>query len=218
MLLILPVALLWVVCCHGFAVWLARTALPQFEPTSAIKLAEARVQAIVILGGGLLAQAPEYGTTQPNSQTAARLRYGVFLSRQSQLPIAFSGGVGWGAPSAQTSSEADVAQRVARDEYGVGLRWLEGQSRDTAENAARLRPLLQADNIRRIALVTHASHMPRAAAAFEQAGFDVVPAPMGFVLPLSRPIIEWLPSAEGLQASHRVIREWLALVKIRLAG
>lgn len=215
MLLTFMLAALWLVCCHGFAVWLARTALPQFVPTSAAQLAQAGVQAIVILGGGLLPHAPEYGAAQPNAQTAARLRYGIFLGRQSGLPMAFSGGVGWGAQESQTSSEADIAQRVARDEYGVVFRWLENQSRDTAENASRLGPVLQPDGIKRIALVTHAWHMPRAAAHFERAGFVVVPAPMGFVLAVNSPWLEWMPSAEGLQASRRVFQEWLALTTMR---
>jgi hypothetical protein len=39
----------------------------------------------------------------------------------------------------------------------------------------------------------------------------VLPAPMGFVLPSERPLLEWLPSAHGLTASRHVLREWLAL-------
>jgi hypothetical protein len=31
------------------------------------------------------------------------------------------------------------------------------------------------------------------------------------VLPRSRPLLEWLPSTQGLQASQWVLREWLAL-------
>src|SRR5688500_2056429 len=35
------------------------------------------VQAIVILGGGVLPEAPEYGVAQPSANTLARLRYGA---------------------------------------------------------------------------------------------------------------------------------------------
>lgn len=209
MLLTVSLVVLWVVCCHGFAVWLARTALVQFAPTSAAELAGAQVQAIVVLGGGLQPYAPEYGTARPTAQTAARLSYGIFLSRQSKLPVAFSGGVGWGTQATQASSEADVAQRVALDDYGVTLRWLEGNSRDTAENAAFTAPLLAASGVERIALVTHATHMPRALAAFEQMGMIVTPAPTGFVLPQRSALLEWLPSAEGQQATQQVWREVL---------
>jgi uncharacterized SAM-binding protein YcdF (DUF218 family) len=65
--------------------------------------------------------------------------------------------------------------------------------------------------VQRIALVTDAWHMPRAIAAFERAGLTVTPAPTGFILPVERDLLEWLPSANGLLASREVLREWLAL-------
>jgi uncharacterized SAM-binding protein YcdF (DUF218 family) len=195
--------------CHGTAVWLARKALPQFAPLEPAQLAVQGVQALVVLGGGVLPAAPEYGQAQPSTVTAARLRYGLWLAKQSGLPVAFSGGLGWGANDTQRASEAEVASRVAQQEHSVVLRWTEGQSRDTTENAQRLAPLLQASGVTRIALVTHASHMPRSVAAFEGAGLVVVPAPTGFVRPLRSTLLEWLPSAEGLLASQEVLLEVL---------
>ena len=203
---------LWLLACHGTAVWLARHALPQFPPITAAELDTSRVQAIVVLGGGLLSGAPEYGgLPQPAPFTAARLRYGVWLARQSGLPVAFTGGVGWAADGMQPVSEADVAGRVALQDYGVKLRWLETASRDTWENARLLAPLLQKDGVQRIALVTDAWHMPRSVAAFERAGLSVTPAPMGFTLPVESSLLQWLPSAQGLLASRQVLRECLGL-------
>lgn len=212
----LALALLWLLSCHGTAVWLSRTALPQFAPLSVEALKASKVQAIVVLGGGLLPQAPEYGSAQPGAHTAARLRYGLWLARQSGLPVAFTGGLGWAANEAQEISEAEVARRVAQQDYGVTLRWLESQSRDTSSNASLLAPLLQRDGVQRIALVTDAWHMPRSVAAFERAGLTVTPAPMGFVLPIERGLLEWLPSSQGLLASQQVLREWLAQIVGRL--
>jgi uncharacterized SAM-binding protein YcdF (DUF218 family) len=207
----LSLAVLALLSCHGTAVWLARHALPQFAPASVAQLKTGQVQAIVVLGGGVLPDAPEYGQAQPGPQTAARLRYGLWLARQSGLPVAFTGGVGWAAQGAQAASEAEVAARVAQQEYGVTLRWLEAQSQDTAGNARLLAPLLQRDGVQRIALVTDAWHMPRAVALFEQTGLQVTPAPMGFVRPIEGPVLQWLPSARGLLAAQQVLREWLAL-------
>ncbi len=205
---------LWLLSCHAVAVWLARHALPQVPPLEPARLAQLRsqgVQAVVILGGGVLPSAPEYGQAQPSPATTTRLRYGLELARRAQVPIGFAGGVGWAAVgSEQTASEAQVALAMARGQQ-QDIRWLDDQSRDTAENARFMRQMLQADGVRKIALVTHAWHMPRSLSHFEQAGFDVLPAPTGFVLPVSRPLLEWLPSAQGLLASHWVLREWLAL-------
>ncbi|CAN5278578.1 YdcF family protein [soil metagenome] len=208
----LSLAALWLLSCHGTAVWLARHALPQFAPASAARLKAGDVQAIVILGGGLLPGAPEYGgTPQPSPYTASRLRYGVWLARQSGLPVAFSGGTGWAADGMQPTSEAEVAVRVALQDYGFKLRWSESASRDTWENARLMAPLLQRDRVRRIALVTDSWHMPRAVAAFERAGLSVTPAPMGFTLPIESDLLQWLPSGHGLQASRLVLRECLGL-------
>jgi uncharacterized SAM-binding protein YcdF (DUF218 family) len=204
-------ALLWLLSCQAVAVWLAQNTLPQFAPVSTVSLKNSAAQAIVVLGGGALPAAPEYGQAQASAATAARLRYGVWLARQSGLPLAFAGGKGWGAASNQTLSEAEVARRMVEQDYGLTLRWLDDQSRDTAESARLLRQQLKQDQVQRIALVTHAWHMPRSVLAFERAGFSVVPAPMAFILPNQNKILQWLPSADGLESSRHVLREWLAL-------
>ena len=211
-LITLSLLALWLLSCHGTAVWLARHALPQYAPVSSAQLKAGGVQAIVILGGGLLPAAPEYGgDAQPSPFTAARLRYGVWLARQSRLPLAYTGGVGWAADGVQLLPEAEVVAQVALRDYGVKLRWSEDASRDTSGNARLLAPMLQRDGVQRIALVTDIWHMPRSVAAFERAGLVVTPAPMGFVLPLERGLLQWLPSAQGLLASRLVLRECLGL-------
>ena len=217
-LVLFALALLWLLSCHGAAVWLSRSMLPQFAPLAAGQLQTGKVQAIVVLGGGVLPLAPEYGQSQPRAETAARLRYGLWLARQSGLPLAFTGGLGWAAHGSQTESEAEVARRVAQQDYGVTLRWLESDSRDTFENARLLAPVLKQGGVQKIALVTHASHMPRAVAAFEKTGLGVLPAPMGFVLPQENPLLEWLPSAQGLLASRQVLREWLGIAVARVTA
>lgn len=204
---------LWLLSCNAVAVWLAQRVLPPVSalaPSRQAQLAASGVQAIVVLGGGVQATAPEYGQAQPSASTAARLRYGIQLAKGSSLPLAFAGGVGWRNAGQAVQSEAATAQAFAA-ESGVTLRWTDKQSRDTAENAARLQDLLAPAGIHHIALVSHAWHMPRSQALFERAGFTVLPAPMGFVLPSERPLLEWLPSAHGLTASRHILREWLAL-------
>jgi len=213
---------LWLLSCNAVAVWLAQRVLPQvsvLEPARQAQLgasaksgvsAVSGVQAIVVLGGGVQPRAPEYGQAQPSASTAARLRYGIQLAKRSGLPLAFAGGVGWSNAGQAVQSEAATAQAFAA-ESGVTLRWMDKESRDTAENAARMHDLLAPAGITHIALVTHAWHMPRSQALFEKAGFTVLPAPMGFVLPSERPLLEWLPSSSGLTASRQVLREWLAL-------
>ena len=188
---------------------LARTLLP---PVPAVQPAQVRtMQAIVVLGGGVLPQAPEYGAAQPSAETLERLRYGAWLARRTGLPVGFAGGVGWAAVGTPTEAEGAVAQRVLQDDWGIATQWVDAQSRDTAENGTRMAQVLLPQGVRRIALVTDAWHMPRAAAQFRRAGFEVLPAPTGFAAPRSRPLLEWLPSSPGFVLCRAVLREWLAL-------
>jgi uncharacterized SAM-binding protein YcdF (DUF218 family) len=234
--------LLGLFSCHGVAVWLAQHALPQFAPVQAAQLKAQQVQAVVVLGGGVQSEAPEYGSPQLNSASSARLRYGAWLAREAKLPLGFAGGVGWASAQTDAPPEGLVAQRVALREHQIALRFVDMTSRDTQENARAMRELLATTDIRKIALVTHAWHMPRAQRAFAKVfvaqatsggpvneaaaspaassvassttsstAWQVIPAPMGFVLPTERALLEWLPSGHGLQASRQVLREWLAL-------
>lgn len=209
-------AALWLLSCQGTAVWLAQNALPQYLPVTAAQLKDEKVQAIVVLGGGMYPQAPEYSSAQPGPATLARLRYGIWLSKQTGLPVAFSGGTGWAAGSDLKATEAEVAARVAMEEFGFSMRWVENKSRDTAENARLTAPMLKRDGITRIALVTDALHMPRALVAFEPTGLVVTPATMGYALPTKFSVLQWLPTVDGLAGSTRVIHEVLGRLTARL--
>jgi uncharacterized SAM-binding protein YcdF (DUF218 family) len=185
-------------------------------PVAAVQPQDLRdVQAIVVLGGGVAPTAPEYGAAQPRSHTLARLRYGVWLARRTGKPLAFAGGIGWSAQGIATESEGAVARRVLEEDYGLVPRWLDDQSRDTVENARHMAALMLPDRVRRIALVTDAAHMPRAVAAFSRAGFDVLPAPTGFPVPLEGPLMEWLPSIAGAENNRQLLREWLGRLVAR---
>ena len=94
-------------------------------------------------------------------------------------------------------------------EFGVPVRWRETTSRDTAENANLSAPVLQAAGVRRIALVSHAWHLPRAAPLFERAGLQVVPAPTAFTAWPESALLGLLPSAGGMEASYWACHEWL---------
>ena len=207
------VGLAWTLSTNAMALVLARELLPGVQALPPQQLPS--VQAIVILGGGVQPTAPEYGAAAPGPHTLARVRYGAWLARRSGQPLAFAGGVGWAAAGMHTESEGAVARRVLQEDYGLVPRWVDDRSRDTAENAARMAELLRGDGIRRIALVTDATHMERAVAAFRKTGLEVLPAPTNFPVSTERPLLEWLPSVHGADVCRQLLREWLAR---RLAG
>jgi uncharacterized SAM-binding protein YcdF (DUF218 family) len=209
----LCIILTLVLSMHGMGRVLASHLLPPVAPVQAQDLKQ--VQAIVVLGAGVWPDSPEYGAAQPTDNAVVRLRYAARLARQTGKPLAFAGGLGWGSPD-DAVAEGTVARRMLQEDYGLNVRWLDDRSRDTAENAARIAELAGRDGVRRIALVTDAIHMPRAAAAFRRAGFEVVPAPTAFPRAEQRELLEWLPSARGLVTCRYVLREWLGALVARV--
>ncbi|MDE2371145.1 MAG: YdcF family protein [Burkholderiales bacterium] len=167
--------------------------------------------AIVVLGGGRYAFAPEYGMSNLKPRTIERLRYGIWLARQTALPLAYSGGTGWGVEPGP--SEAEIAARIAEHEFQFPLRWQEAESRDTRENAFKTVALLQPQGIDRIVVVSHGYHMQRAMADFERAAqgrkMRFVAAPLGMqdFGPLRG--TDWLPSPSGMEATWIAVHEFL---------
>ncbi|MEN9545118.1 MAG: hypothetical protein RLZZ598_1951 [Pseudomonadota bacterium] len=229
MVVLLSCIAIWLSCCTGIARLIEHRALRPPAPIAEETLAELRSDvakqakgraapsaAIVVLGGGRIPRARELGTADLNSWSLERLRYGIQLARQTGLPIAFSGGIGWSQQNQVSAdsqlSEAEIAARVAEDEFLKPLRWTETRSRDTRENAQRTVALLRAEGVQRIVLVTHAWHMPRALRAFEQAAgghLKITPAPLGFFVPEQAPELDWLPTLQGFTQVRLALRELL---------
>jgi uncharacterized SAM-binding protein YcdF (DUF218 family) len=204
----LGVASLWLLSCSAVSVWLSRHLLPQYPMVQAQDFQTQQVQALVVLGGGVEVELPD-GVAQLERHSLDRLRQGVQWARVTQLPLMFTGGVGWGGHS-DGPTEGEVAQRVAQDAFGWPLRWAESQSRDTQENAQQSFIILSAQGITHIGLVTDIWHMARSVRQFKRAGFTVTPIPMGHPS-LDHNPLDWLPSAAALQTSRQVIRERLGL-------
>ena len=100
-----------------------------------------------------------------------------------------------------------MAEVLARD-FAQPVRWQEGQSLTTWENAVATAQLLRAEGIQRVVLVTHAAHMPRSRWCFEQAGFQVVAAPVGFMGgPNHRPLGGWLPESKAVWQTGILLNE-----------
>jgi len=160
-------------------------------------------QAIVILGGGLRIDAPEYGGDTLARLTLERTRYGARLARGTGLPVMVAGG----RPVHANRSEAEVMRDVLEQEFGVPVRWVESSSRDTHENARNAAALLAPLEIRRVALVMHGFDVHRAVAEFRNAGFDVIPAPT--VLPQAgvETVADLLPHATALLGSYYALYE-----------
>jgi uncharacterized SAM-binding protein YcdF (DUF218 family) len=214
LVILFSVVLLWLSTCTG-AVRVMSQLLPSPPALSFDRVRELRAEAaakkplaIVILGAGSEPFAPEYGVSSLQYASLERLRYGLWLAGQTGAPVAFSGGTGYAQEGA--TAEAKVAAKIAADEFGRPIRWLETEARDTRENAALTMAMLKPAGINHIVLVTHGYHMPRALRAFAEAagpGVQIEPAPMGLARNLQTPTLEWLPSAPGFRDMRLLLRE-----------
>jgi len=169
--------------------------------------------AIVILGGGTYFHAPEYsGQDTVSDATLVRLRYGAKLQRETGKPILVTGG----KPLGNSVSEAQQMRISLEQDFGVPVRWTEDASDNTFENAQNSFRILQQAGIRRIYLVTHAWHMPRAAAVFRRAGFEVIEAPTAFTTRYQTDLLTFLPRAESLRDSKIFVHEVIGLLWYRV--
>jgi uncharacterized SAM-binding protein YcdF (DUF218 family) len=218
-LILLGLAGVWLSCSiavgQGMSFWLLQP--PRALSESEIgDLKKAPKTAIIVLGGGRQLLAPEYGLSTLHPRSIERLRFGIWLSRETGLPVGYSGGVGFAARPGP--SEAEIAGRVAEREFGRPLRWLEGESRDTRENALRTVAMLQPQGIEQIIVVTHGYHMPRAMADFQRAigsaRIKLIAAPLGVPVRGHLRVLDWMPSPEGMEDNWLVLHEFLG----RLAG
>ncbi|XKE47138.1 YdcF family protein [Halomonas organivorans] len=170
-------------------------------------------EAIVILGGGRDYAAPEFGWGDaPANAGWRRLAYGAYLHRRTRLPILVSGG----RVHDEHSAEASLMAAALRQVFDVPVRWLEGRSATTTDNARYSAEMLTPEGIDHVALVSQAWHLPRATAEFERVGLTVTPAPTEFASPPPGGLAAWRPSAYHLHQSTRALREWLGRAELWL--
>jgi len=165
-------------------------------------------RAIVVLSGGRVSVAPEYGQIDTvNAATLQRIQYASWLQKRTNLPVLLSGG----SVFDEATAEAVLMNQVMMSSFAIAPKWIESKSKNTAENALFSAQILKQNEIDEILLVTHAWHMARAKAAFEQQDIRVIPAPTAFQANRTRHMswTRYLPSATALEQSSRALNEML---------
>lgn len=177
----------------------------------------ADVAGIIVLGGGI---GSARGEPTFNS-AASRMTASVDLARRYPAArIAFTGGSAAVLMAAEMS-EAEAARRFYLSQGIAPERLiLEDQSRNTVENAALLKPMLNQQPGEAWLLVTSALHMPRSVGIFRKAGIAIIPYPVDYVT-TGTPRDYFRPNRElinGLERTDRAVKEWLGLLAYHLAG
>jgi uncharacterized SAM-binding protein YcdF (DUF218 family) len=98
---------------------------------------------------------------------------------------------------------------------------LERESRNTRENAANVKKLVEAAGAKRVLLVTSAQHMPRALQTFARVWgathIEIVPSVTDVAIfdPYNT-LDAWLPSAGGLANVTRAIKEYAGTLAVAI--
>ncbi|MFL9925742.1 YdcF family protein [Herbaspirillum lusitanum] len=210
----LSLALLLVLSTRVGSLWLVRPLETSHAPLtgSAAEISQG-AQAIVVLGGGRLSNAPEFGSSdQPSAATLARLEYAAYLHRATGLPLLVTGG----KPDGSRESEAGLMARSLQRDFEVKARWIEGESDNTQQNAVMSAAMLKPAGISKVLLLTDAMHMERSMKAFGQTELAAVAAPTGFISYQRSLSTDYLPNAGALALSSYAMHEWIGLLWYRL--
>lgn len=201
-------AAIWTVSTPAFASWIWRAWEAQYPPIPLEQVPQA--DAAIILGGMLGPSGPDFRQIDMGP-AIDRLHLGLRLYRAGKVRRLIVTGGDW-LGRKDIPQEADLARNVLED-WGVPREAVlaETASRNTRENAANVKRLLEAQGIGSALLVTSAFHMPRAMRTFSAAGLDVTPVatdhragPTG-----SLTVLDFLPDSSALAGSTVVWKEWV---------
>lgn len=191
------------------------TSIQHYPALDAADLNQHQARAIVVLGGGIDYYAPEYASAYYGNnvgrRTMGRVRYAAWLARRTGLPVLVSAGTR-DPDNEDGLSSGQMMAGVLSDEFALSNPvWIEDQSRTTRQNASFSSRILREKNIDTVFLVTHAAHMPRAVAAFQRNGINVIAAPTLFFSNKPKPLDlhSWLPLVSAMYVVRYVLHEWL---------
>ncbi|NBQ89097.1 MAG: YdcF family protein [Betaproteobacteria bacterium] len=166
--------------------------------------------AIVLLGGGVSPPTPtrpwpDLGEASDRVWQAARLWH----AGKAPLIIA-SGGHD---PRVHTQSEAEAMRTVLRA-FGIpdSAIVVETRSRNTRQNATDTAAVLADRGIRRVLLVTSASHISRSVSHFRATGLEVIAVPADYESIDYADLRRFIPQAGALDLSARALKEWVGQI------
>jgi len=190
------------------------TTYPAQQPGASLK----NFTGVIVLGGALEPSYVLKGNNQPALNSAAeRMTMPLSLLRQHpHLRLLFTGGEG--ELFAHGSSEAERA-KLFFDSLGVPPQQVlyESKSRTTFENATLSAVLPGINPSQPWLLLTSASHMPRAMAAFKKAGWNVTPYPVDFQSGEATPWSQY-SMAQGARKWKLALHEIFGLWAYQLSG
>ena len=172
-------------------------------------------EAIVLLGGMTRSTlSPLAIGWQPDlTQASDRAVHAAHLWHSGTAPRIIVSGGSWPSTPQKPAEALWIRQLLIMLGVPQSAILLETESTTTRENVANVAKLMQANGLSgRLALVTSASHIPRAMQNATRAGLSVDAYPTDWRAHsiMDRPL-PWAPNSEALMLSSYAIKEWIAL-------
>lgn len=177
-------------------------------------------EAAIILGGTVGTQAEPHDRIFFNGEVN-RLLLPLSLYRKGKVKkLVLCGGSGYVIGNERKESALVKQYLLEAGVPGEDI-ILESSSRNTHENAIFIKPLLEEhfSGNARFLLCTSGWHLPRALGCFRQEGVPVQPFSSDPLIKRNyTPDSFLVPSPGALEASHRLIREWVGMLAYRVMG
>lgn len=172
------------------------------------------VDFVVVLASGHVSDSTLPLSARLSSAALVRLVEGVSIATAqpwSRLVLS-----GWGGADPKPNAEVYGEMAVALG-FSEARMIRDPRPKDTRQEAELLAPLLRGH---RFALVTSASHMPRALALFRAQGLEPVPAPTGHLSKTSPALdlLDFVPDEDALAQARFAWHETLGRIWARLTG
>jgi uncharacterized SAM-binding protein YcdF (DUF218 family) len=213
LLLTIPYVVLVLACMPAVVFPLLGTLEWQVPPLSA---RPTDADAIVVLGGGAWgADATRPRPVLTSDSLYRCLRASEVYHEGRPCPVIVTG-----ANSDPRPSEPSVAATMRDTLVGLGVPEadviVEPRARTTYENAVESAKILRERGLRRVVLVTDATHMPRSLLCFRKQGFDPVPAACSHrAVEFRLGLGSFLPSPGAMGDLMAVVHEWIGLAWYR---
>ena len=179
--------------------------------------ADLNPEVIIVLGGwqgaGASFTSPD---APPISSAGDRLIAGLILAKKfPQAKLYFPGGLKTdhiGASEDQTSRAVINGLDLPASQVII-----EGESRNTAENASYVRAMMDDSRQGQVVLITSALHMPRAISSFQKEGLNPLAYPVDYKTKAEE--MPWtLIYKQGAALIDKGLHEWVGLVAYYITG
>jgi uncharacterized SAM-binding protein YcdF (DUF218 family) len=220
MLSIIGLAGLWLASMPVVAHALGSRLERQYPALRAADLPSA--DAIVVLGGAVTPAQPPERPTFALGESSTRILHAAALYRAGKakwIVVAAGNRPGYARQQTEADAIAEFLMQLGVPDSAIKR---ERASRTTRENAANVKPILDALGVHRVLLVTSAMHMPRALKTFETVwgptDIQLIPAvtDVRMVPTDGSGLRMWLPSLEALLSVTKSLKEFAGTAAIEI--